>query len=220
MKKFLLILMATVTLVANAQDMKLPAPQTTVVKKQPNMTVVEALMTRHSVRKYTEQKLSNQMISNVCWAAIGVQRDKDHRTNPTARNFQEIRLFVLTEAAAYEYIAEDNNLRFIMEGDFRKLMASNGEGSNFSQDFVMEAPVSLVLVYDLDLFKGGDEEHARLMSLVDAGIACQNINLYCQSVGLATVPRATMDIEQLREVLQLNDRQFPILNNPIGFEKR
>lgn len=220
MKKILVLLLACCALAAQAQDIKLPAPQNVVTKKQPNMSVVDALKTRHSVREYTDQKLSNQQIANVCWATIGVQRDKDHRTNPTARNCQEIRLFVFTEAAAYEYIAEENTLRFIVEGDHRKALMSNHDNPDFAQKFVLEAPVSFILVYDLDLFKGGDEEHARMMAMVDAGIACQNINLYCQSVGLATVPRATMDVELLRELLQLHDRQFPILNNPVGYEKK
>lgn len=47
-----------------------------------------------------------------------------------------------------------------------------------------------------------------------------NINLYCQSVGLATVPRATHDAEGIKALLKLTDKQLPILNNPVGYEKK
>ncbi|MDO4191332.1 MAG: SagB/ThcOx family dehydrogenase [Bacteroidales bacterium] len=213
----LLVLFATLT--ATAQDIVLPAPQTTLTKKQKGMTLVEALATRHSVRNFSDVSLSEQTISNLCWAAVGVQRDAKHTTNPTARNCQEIRLFVFTPKGAYEYIPEKNLLRFVFNGDLRKLLMSNHEGDEFRQEFVMSAPVSLVLVYDLERMPG-DESRTRQMCMVDAGIACQNINLYCQAVGLATVPRATMDVERIREMLQLTHLQYPIMNNPVGYEAK
>lgn len=222
MKHVLLALFAAMTLGMSAQtyDIQLPAPQTTPVKKQQNLTLVDALRTRHSVRQYdANKKISNQQISNVCWAAVGIQRDKKHTTNPTARNAQEIRLFVFMESGVYEYVPQKNLLAFIIDGDYRKLMVSNADHT-FEQNFVMDAYVHLLLVADLQRFENVDREHAYNMGLVDAGIACQNINLYCQAVGLATVPRATMDVNIIREICQLNEEQIPVLNNPIGYEAK
>ena len=62
-------------------------------------------------------------------------------------------------------------------------------------------------------------EKARMFGCVDAGNVSENINLYCQSVGLATVPRATMDEEAIRALLGLGEKQIPIMNNPIGYAK-
>lgn len=131
-------------------------------------------------------------------------------------NKQEIRLFVFTSKAVYEYKTKSNTLVKQADGDHRKLMAG---GKGFSQDFVTEAPVSLLMVIDYDKF-GSNDTRAQMMGCVDAGILCQNINLYCQSVGLATVPRATMDSAAISKLLKLTSAQVPVMNNPVGYEKK
>lgn len=214
MKKILIAALAAMSIMnANAQDIKLPAPD----MKQQSMSMVEALATRHSVREYSDKKLSDQEMSNLCWAACGVSRDADHRTAPTAMNRKEIRLYAFTADGAYEYLANENILKLVKAGDHRKLMA--GAKGGFAQNFVLDAPVSLLMVADLELF-GSTNDHAQKMCIVDAGIVCENINLYCQAVGLVTVPRATMDSEGISALLGLNDKQMPIMNNPVGFPKK
>lgn len=208
------------TISGSAQDIKLPQPET----NQKSMTVVEALKTRHSVRNFDSSKeLNNQQLSNLCWAACGITRDDNHRTSPTAMNRQEIRLFAFTKTAVYEYDAKANTLVKKADGDHRDLVA--GAGSNpangkkgFRQEFVMDAPVSLVMVIDYEIFTHQDEK-AVMMGCVDAGNVSENINLYCQSVGLVTVPRATMDVDGIRQLLGFTDKQLPVMNNPVGFEK-
>lgn len=208
MKKLFSAMMLFAVTTALAQDIKLPAPQ----KSLGSMTVAEALNTRHSVRSFTNQELTLQQISNVCWAACGVSRDAEHRTSPTAMNFKEIRLYVFTKDAAYEYLPTTNTLAKKASGDNRNLVAG-------SQDFAKSAPVSFVMVIDFDKMRGKNE-HSTLMGCVDAGNVSENINLYCQSVGLATVPRATMDAAGISKLLGLTDKQMPIMNNPVGYEKK
>lgn len=185
---------------------------------QPNakksMTVVEALNTRHSTREFASTPLSQQELSNLCWAAFGVSRDEHHRTAPSAMNKQEIRLFVFMESGIYEYIAKENALQQKAIGDNRELFASNGK-SGFRQDFVLQAPVILLMVIDFDTF-GANDTKAMQMGCVDAGNVSENINLYCQSVGLVTVPRATHDTDGIRKILGLTENQLPIMNNPVG----
>ena len=212
MKKLLIPTMAA--LAANitcAQDIKLPAVEV----HQKSLSVVEALATRHSVRTYSSKELSNQDLSNLCWAACGVSRNNDFRTSPTARNCKEIRLFVFTKKGVYEYLPVENLLKEFSKGDHRKLVAGT---QNFSQEFVLEAPVSLVMVVDLEKL-GGQDERSLMMGCVDAGNVSENVNLYCQSVGLCTVPRATMDTAGIRSLLGLSDKQIPIMNNPVGYPK-
>ena len=221
MKKTILAALAAAFSLTNctAQDIKLPAPD----MKQNSMSVVEALATRHSVREYSSRQLTNQELSNLCWAACGVSRDADHRTAPTAMNRKEIRLFAFTAKSVYEYIAEKNLLKEVTKGDYRSIHASNGVDpktgrKGFSQDFVSQAPVVLMMVIDYDLFQS-EGEKALMMGCVDAGNVSENINLYCQAVGLVTVPRATMDVKAIRELLDFTDKQLPIMNNPVGFPK-
>ena len=213
MKKILLSIASVAAVaVTNAQDINLPAPDFS----QSSTSTIEALKTRHSVRSFTNKELTNQQLSNLCWAACGQSRDAQHITAPTAMNKQEIRLFVFTKNGAFEYVAKDNKLVKKADGDHRSLIAG---GKQFKQDFVMDCPVSLLMVIDFEKF-GSQDSHAQMMGCVDAGIVSENINLYCQSVGLATVPRATHDTEGLKALLELGDKQLPILNNPVGFEKK
>lgn len=215
MKKILLTFVgALIASSVMAQDIKLPKPD----MKQQSATVVSALQTRHSVRSFdTNKELTNLQLSNLCWAACGVSRDADHRTAPTAMNKKEIRLFVFTKKGVYEYDAKANTLVHKADGDHRQLMA--GSAGGFKQDFVTDAPVSLLLVIDFALF-GSQNEKAMQMGCVDAGNVSENINLYCQAVGLATVPRATHDGAALSKLLGLTSKQLPILNNPVGYEKK
>ncbi|MCQ2227118.1 MAG: SagB/ThcOx family dehydrogenase [Bacteroidales bacterium] len=213
MKNVIMAFIAAASFVScTAQDIALPSPD----MNQKSQSTVEALATRHSVREYDPKALNNQELSNLCWAANGVSRDSNHRTAPSAMNRKEIRLFVFTADNVYEYMAVENKLRFVVAGDQRALIAG---GKSFSQDFVKEAPVSLLMVIDFDIY-GSQDEHAIVMGSVDAGNVSENINLYCQSVGLATVPRASMDVDGLRTLLGLSNSQLPVMNNPVGYPKK
>lgn len=212
MKTLLATLALTMGMNALAQDIQLPKAD----MKQKSMSVVQALNTRHSVREYSSRELNHQELSNLCWAACGVTRDADHRTAPTAMNKKEIRLYVFSKKGVYEYLANANKLKHVTDGDHRNMVAG---GKNFKQDFVMQAPVSLVMVIDFERF-GSQNEQAQMMGCVDAGNVSENINLYCQAVGLCTVPRATMDVEGIRKLLSLSAKQLPILNNPVGYPKK
>lgn len=212
MKYLFLSVMIALTSCATAQNIVLPAPD----MSQKSLSMVETLKTRHSVRDYDKTKtLTMQELSNLCWAANGMSRDDNHRTAPSAMNRQEIRIFVFNETAVYEYIANENLLSFCVEGDHRRIVVGTEERM---QEFVLDAPVSIVMVIDLEKF-GIEGEKALMMGCVDAGNVSENINLYCQSVGLSTVPRATMDTDAIRSLLKLSEKQIPIMNNPVGYAK-
>lgn len=70
---------------------------------------------------------------------------------------------------------------------------------------------------DLTALPEGDP--ARTMAMVDIGIACENLDLACTSLGLATVPRATMDHVGISKLLGFSPLHLPVINNPIGHAK-
>ena len=108
--------------------------------------------------------------------------------------------------------AKNHQLNLIAEGDYRGAVAGG-------QAFVISAPVSLVLVSDLSRFGDTKNAHTQLMGAMDAGIVSQNISIFCSAARLATVPRASMDINQLKKVLKLKESQVPMMNHPIGYLK-
>ncbi|MDR2041599.1 MAG: SagB/ThcOx family dehydrogenase [Tannerella sp.] len=190
------------------QEIKLKAPD-----KTRGSATMKALADRHSEREYSMQELGLQDLSDLLWAANGVNRPDGKRTAPSAMNRQEIDVYAVRADGAYLYDAQAHSLKPVAAGDYRGAVAG-------SQDFAKIAPVCLVTVINLDKLGDPKAEQTKLMGAVDAGIVTQNINLFCAAAGLSTVPRASMDRDELRRALKLNDNQFPIMNNPIGYPKK
>lgn len=203
----------------NAQERKLPAPLLT-----GGMPMNEVIAFRQSIRQFDpSRQIDDAVLGQILWLTAGINRPNAkpshldtpaNRSNPTARNWQEIRLYVFGMDGVYEYDYKNHSLITIKEGDYRSMIAGDKQ---FSQDFVMNAPYSIVFVADLSDLPESD--HVKSMALVDAGIACENLNLACTSVGLATVPRATMDSAAISKLLGLSTRQFPVINNPVAYAK-
>ena len=193
---------------AQTQTINLPKPN----MQRQTLSVMETFQQRKSVREYSPESLSEQDLSDLLWAACGVNRENGNLTAPTAMNRQEIRLYVVYEKGVSLYDPKTHTLTMVADGDHRGLIAG-------SQAFAKEAPISLLMVGDLDKF-GSKSTHAQTMVAVDAGIVCQNIDIFCAAAGLATVPRATMDVKALQSLLGLNENQIPLLNNPVGYPKR
>jgi len=208
MKKLLSV--ATVALLSAgmcmAQNVKLPAPEKTGGK-----AIVETLWDRASGTEFSEKMLSKQDLSNLLFAAVGVNRENGKLTSPTASNRQEIRVFVFTAKEVSEYVNGENSLRPVVKGDHRDLIAGR-------QEWVKTAPVILLLVADENKF-GRNDERSKVVMGVDAGIVSENINLFCAGTGLVTRPRMSMDAPAIKTLLGLDDSQTPLLNNPVGYPK-
>lgn len=200
-------LCVSVSLAAVAQERMLPAPD----MNRSSAGIMDALNARRSVREYSPKELSEQDLADLLWAAQGKNREDGRMTSPTARNRQEILLYVFTAEGVSLYDHDRHSLKKVVEGDHRKLIAG-------PQAFAKTAPVCLLMVADFGKY-GSDAEHAKMMVYCDAGIVSENINLYCAAVGLCTVPRGIMDVDGLVSLLGLGNKQIPVLNNPVGYPK-
>jgi SagB-type dehydrogenase family enzyme len=189
----------------------------TIVLNPPNMTrglpVMKALSLRASANEYDTTRISLQDLSDLLWASNGINRpDVGKRTAPSAINAQDIDVYVCMASGTYLYDAKKHALDLMIIGDYRKLVAGR-------QENVAKAPVICLLVSDISRFKFGADSIKLVWAAEDAGIVSQNISLFCASVGLATRPRATMDLVKLREVLKLSKSQYVMLNNPVSKKK-
>ena len=207
-KGILTICLSIATACVMAQDVvKLPEPD-----KNVPMTLYQALQQRKSVREYSSKDVDDMKLSQLLWAAVGINRPDGHLTAPTAVNAQDITVYVCRKDGAYLYVAKDNALQKVSDKDLRKEVAS-------AQQFAAEAPVSLVIVTDNAKFRGGSTNGPTISGAIDAGYVSQNIDLACEALGLVTVPRATMDKDALKKELKLTEAQNPILNHPVGYKK-
>jgi nitroreductase len=174
-------------------------------------SMMESLQDRRSDREYSAKDLSLEDISNLLWAANGINRSDGRRTAPTARNCQEIDVYLINKDGAYLYVPAEDLLQPVYSGDLREALGAG-------QNFVHTAPIILLIVGDIDKL-GGDSERNKNLMWADGGIVSQNINIFCAGQNLATVTRAMMDEKVLREALELKDSQHLLLNNPVGYKK-
>lgn len=139
--------------------------------------LMKALSLRASATEFTSADLSISNLSDLLWAANGINRPgEDKRTAPSAMNAQDIDVYVFMKTAVYLYEAKQHILMKVTDGDFRKVVAGQ-------QEFVSKAPVIFVLVSDISRFRSGEENAKLTWAAMDAGIVSQNISLFCASVG-------------------------------------
>lgn len=199
------VLLLTAACSPAQQTINLPTPD-----KNVKMTLMEALQNRHSSRTFTDKEVNNETLSQVLWAACGINRPAEEKiTAPSAINAQDIVVFVCRKDGAWRYDAESHSLVFVTEKDLRKAIAGR-------QEFAATAPLSLVIASNKSRF-GNHREGATRMGLIDSGYVSQNIALICTALGLNTVPRMSMETDVLKKELLLGDDYELILNHPIGF---
>lgn len=185
----------------------LPPPRTT-----GGMPLREALAARRSTREFGPAALPPQVLSDLLWAAFGVNRpDSGRRTAPSAKNWQEIDVYVATEAGVYLYDAQAHALRPVLAGDRR---ADTG-----GQPFVATAPVNLVYVADDARTGQSTPEERALYGAADAAFVAQNVYLFCAAEGLGCVVRGWVDREALAAAWGLRPQQRVILAQTVGYPR-
>ena len=169
------------------------------------------LKERKSERAFRAEKLSPQVLSNLLWAAFGINRPDGRRTAPSASNRQEIAIYATLPDGVYLYDAKAHRLEKIISGDFR---AATG-----TQPYVAEASLNLVYVADYAKMPNLSDADKILYSAADTGFIGQNVYLYCASEGLATVIRASIDRDALGRALKLGPAQKITLAQSVGYPK-
>lgn len=179
--------------------------------KQGGLPLMEALAKRQSSREFSPDMLQLQVLSDLLWAAYGVNRIDGGRTAPTALNAQEIDVFVALPTGAYLYDANAHALLLVVGSDLRRVTGY--------QDFVDEAPLDLVYVADHARMTGVPVVHRESYASVAAGAIAQNVYLFSASNGLSTVIRAWIDRTAIADSLGLTHDQQVLLSQTVGYAK-
>lgn len=170
-----------------AQDLKpitLVKPQT-----EGDKSVLAALSERKTTRNISSEKLPAQTLSNLLWAAFGVNRQSGPfggpgRTAASASNSQEIDLYVALPEGIYLYDAAAHRLEPVVSGDFRRRSGRRAAAS---------APVNIFYVVDIARYAKApfqepglkDSEVQKSYYYVATGLIAQNVYLFAASQGLA-----------------------------------
>lgn len=184
----------------------LPKPET-----HGGKPLMQALAERKSEREFASRDLSPQVLSNLLWAAFGVNRPDGRRTAPSAMNRQTIDVYVLKADGASIYDAAKNQLLPVTGADLRSAAGT--------QAFVGQAPLNLVYVSDYSKMGNSPEIEQATFAGAETGFIGQNVYLYCASEGLATVIRASIGSDKLAKALKLKPSQHIVLAQTVGYPK-
>jgi SagB-type dehydrogenase family enzyme len=189
------------------KPVKLPPPRTDGGKP-----LMQVLKERSSSRSFRSDTIPVQVMSDLLWAAWGINRpESGRRTAPSASNRQEIDVYVITATGAYVYDAAGHALNPVLVGDIRELAGT--------QPWVKDAPVNLVYVSDFSKLGSADDNQKYSTSSANTGFISENVYLFCASEGLATVVRGSVDKPALEAAMKLRPEQKVILAQTVGYPK-
>ena len=195
------------------------AVQLDIIKLNPpdlnkGISIMQALKKRKSQRDITDKKLTLQQLSDLLWAADGINRPDGKRTAPAAIAIYSVDIYVVLPEGIYLYDVAGHELKPVAKGDFRKLAGM--------QDFVFIAPVNLVYVLNLKGWRNAtmpvSDEKRDLWVHFEVGLVAQNVNLYCASEGLGATVRGLIDQKKFGEVIKVRPEQV-VLAQTIGYPK-
>ena len=216
-REFLKVSVATAAVLSMAPGIALAQEPKAIQLDRPQIgsgnPLMQLLWKRKSSREFNPEPLPLEVLSNILWAAFGINRPDGRRTAPSASNRQEIDIYVAAANGLYLYDAKANLLNPILAEDIRGLTGR--------QPYVKSASVNFV--YAADYSKMGStstDEDKILLSAADTGFICQNVYLYCASEGLVTVVRANMDRPALAALMKLRPGQKIVLAQSIGYPKK
>ncbi len=192
---------------ARAEDValrSLPRP-----RSSGGMPLVEALKLRRSTRAFSDRTLEPQVLSDLLWAANGVNRPSGDRTAPYWRHIMVIDIYAAMADGVWLYDPKAHALALHTRSDLRPLTGT--------QDFVGAAPLNLVYVAHGERMGDVGPEERRLFASADASFIGQNVYLFCASEGLATVFRGSVDQRRLAAALGLPDGQFVTFAQTVGY---
>jgi nitroreductase len=193
---------------AQAPVLELPPPQTEGGK--PLMAVLKA---RHSTREFAATPLPPQLLSNLLWAAWGINRPGSGlRTAPSSHTAMDIDLYLAMANGVWIYDPKAHRVLPHMADDLR------GETTT-GQDFVKTAPLNIIYVSDAARMGKPSEADRALNGIADSAVIGQNVYLFCASEGLATVLRASVPGERLAKRLNLAPTQAIYFAQSVGYPK-
>lgn len=180
-------------------------------RAQGGKPLIEALKLRRSIREYADRALPSQVLSDLLWAAFGINRPSGDRTAPYWRHIMVIDIYAAMADGLWFYDPKRHVLQQRSRVDIR---AATG-----LQDFVASAPLNLIYVAHGERMQDVTPEERRLYASVDTGFIGQNVYLFCASEELATVFRGAVDTKKLARIMELDPTQFVTFAQTVGYPK-
>ena len=211
MKKVFAVLLFVALMISSVSaeeggTVKLPEPE-----KAGGMPVIDAIAQRQSAGDFVDTEITLQEMSNLLWAAGGINRENGKLTFATALNTQDMIIFAFTKSGVFRYNPDGHSITKIADGDHRVLTGG--------QPFVARAAVDLLYIQDTEKWpKGRPIPASDILNcgFAHAGLSMQNVYLFAASKGWGARTRLSFDKEKLAEFLGLTERYNFTLMQCVG----
>jgi len=197
------------------EKIRLPEP-----KYDSNTSVEQALLKRRSVRVYKDEPLALTEVLQLLWAAQGITDPRGFRTAPSAGALYPLELYVVAgnvndlPDGIYKYKPHKHELAMVVEGDKRTELCN----AALDQPSIKDAAAVIVFsaVYERTTGKYG-ERGIRYVHM-EVGHAAQNIYLQAVSLNLGLVVIGAFDDEEVKKIMNMEDKEQPLYIIPVGKE--
>lgn len=202
----------------SASIIKLPNPEIGT-----SVSVEEAIQKRRSVRRYTNESISLQDVSQILWAAQGItDTSTNFRAAPSAGHTYPLEVYILVgkngvsglSEGVYHYVPSTHSLEKILDKDVRSDLSQAANG----QPWVKEAPVNIIITgnYQKMMDKYKDKTLSTRFTDMEAGHVGQNIYLEVEARNLATVALGSFKDDQVHSILHIPESETTLYIFPVG----
>lgn len=196
-----------------SKSIKLPKPQ-----YDSNVSIEETLLKRRSIRSYKSEPLAIAEISQLLWSAQGVTNKKGFRTAPSAGALYPLEVYIAAgnvtdlDAGIYKYYPHRHEIVNTVKGDKRSELCRAGLG----QSSIKNAPAVMVFCAVFERVTGSYGKRGIQYVHMEVGHAIQNVCLQAISLGLGSVIIGAFNDYDVKEVMNFELDEHPLLILPVG----
>jgi len=189
---------------------KLPAP-----RLKSNISLEETIYKRRSKRRFTQQGLTLEQVSQILWSAQGITNKAGFRTVPSAGALYPLEIYAMKKDGFFHYIQEDHKIKLLSNKDLRSRLSDAAWG----QSFIEEAPLDIIIcaVYSRVTSKYG--QRGTRYTDIEVGHAGQNIQLQAVALGLDSCVVGAFGLKEVAGLMNLPKDEEPLYIIPIGYTK-
>jgi SagB-type dehydrogenase family enzyme len=200
-----------------ADTVKLPAPE-----RQGKVSLEEALQSRRTVRRFAARELTLAQVSQLLWAADGVNDPRGLRTAPSAGATYPLELYLVAgergvrdlAPGVYRYLPGGYALELTRPGDLRREVAR----ACLHQTWMADAPVMVVFAAEYRRTTARYGERGIRYTHMEVGHAAQNLFLQTGALGLGAGIVGAFEDQTLGRLLHLPAPHEPLLVMPVGYK--
>jgi SagB-type dehydrogenase family enzyme len=209
----------SVTGQACAQDMKtiaLPAP-----RLDGTVSVEKALAGRRSIREFTASPITIAEVSQLLWAAQGIngtRGDRELRTAPSAGALYGLETYILAANVTglaqglYRYTPKGHTITFLIPGDMRAKLSD----AALKQSCLTGCAAVIVFATVYERISKKYVERGVKFAHMEAGHSSQNVYLEAEALGIGTVAVGSFMEGDVKNILGLPEDQEPLYMMPVG----